>query len=270
MPADLRSPRTLTILCRLRHVIYTGRHDTKGSREKLVEAWQGLCILPISSYKMKCSRLPSPKASTGDEQDDLKKPRRSQRISSQSQTTPLKDPKKSYLPSPLTHKESTATEEYKELTASPPEGRPSQINHRPPGSPLTNYTQGGLSSPPPSDTQAFSQFVIPPKTLSHEVEDEEEEGVWGYLVPVDAVFGDTLVLKNRSACPAPYPNVDFGKGTKKRAKGQKGVTSFVQEEKDYEIEKRTSGFPAGGYLIGRHPECGMLQYIRPIGMLLRR
>ena len=209
---------------------------------------------------MKCSQPLSKKASTGEEKDDPKKPRRSQRISSQSQTTPLKEKNKSYLPSPLTHKESTATEVDRELTASPPEGRPSQINHRSPNSPLIHCTQGGLSSPPPSDTQAFSQFLIPPTTLSHDVEDEEAEGVWGYLVPVDSVFGDTLVLRSRSACPAPYPSGDFGKGTKTREKGQTGVKSFVQEEEEYENEKAMSGFPAGGYLIGRHPECGMLQH----------
>ena len=196
------------------------------------------------------------KNSTG-EGADTKKPRRSQRISSLTQTTPLKDKNKSYLPSPLTHKESTASEEYKEQTASPPEGRPSQIRHRTP--PITtppNFTQ--LSSPP-NDTQAFSQFIVPPKSLSHEVEDEDAEGVWGYLVPIDDVFGDTLVLKTRSACPAPYPNTDFGKGTKKRAKGQLGETNYNIEEKQYEKEKQISGFPSGGYLIGRHQECGMLQ-----------
>lgn len=172
-------------------------------------------------------------------------------------TTPLKDKNKSYLPSPLTHKESTASEEYKEQTASPPEGRPSQIRHRTP--PITtppNFTQ--LSSPP-NDTQAFSQFIVPPKSLSHEVEDEDAEGVWGYLVPIDDVFGDTLVLKTRSTCPAPYPNTDFGKGTKKRAKGQLGETNYNVEEEQYEKEKRISGFPSGGYLIGRHQECGVLQ-----------
>ena len=195
------------------------------------------------------------KNSTGEEQD-IKKPRRSQRISSQVQTTPLKEKNKSYLPSPLTHQESTTTEDYKELTASPPEGRPSQIRHRtPPVSSPTHNTQG-LSSPP-SDTQAFSQFVIPPKSFSHEVEDEEAEGVWGYLVPIDTVFGDTLVCRARSACPAPYPNGDFGKGTKKRAKGQTGISDYGHEEKQYEAEKRVKGFPSGGYLIGRHPECGM-------------
>ncbi|KAL8949319.1 MAG: hypothetical protein Q9222_004558 [Ikaeria aurantiellina] len=190
--------------------------------------------------------------SAGDGDQDTKKIRRSDRISSHKQTTPLKN--KSFLPSPLTHLESTATEEYnKEATASPVEGRPSQINHRSPISspPLNNQ---GLSSPP-SDTQPFSQFVYPPTAFSLDVEDEEAEGVWGYLVPIDGVFGNTLVLKKRTACPAPYPADGFGGGSETRAQGHCGIRSYNEEEKEYEKTKREAGFPAGGYLIGRHPEC---------------
>ena len=219
--------------------------------------------------------------STGDDAD-LKKPRRSQRISSSTQQsqpeakkTPLKEKNESYLPSPLTHKDSTITEpegeELRESTPPPPEGRPSQIRHRTPNVSPTRDTQGGLNtqgpltqsgystqgglSSPPSDTQAFSQFVFPPKTLSHEVDDEEAEGVWGYLVPVDAILGNTLVLKERAACPATYPKGGFGKGTKDRAKGKTGV-NFKRQEVEYEKRKITEGWPAGGYLIGRHIECG--------------
>lgn len=189
------------------------------------------------------------------EEHDTKKPRRSDRLSSQIQTTPLKENLKSYLPSPLTHQESTKSEDYKELTASPPEGRPSQIRHRtPPISPPALHTQG-LSSPP-SDTQAFSQLINPNKVRSYEVEDEEAEGVWGYLVPVDPVFGESLVCRARAACPAPYPNSHFGKGSRHRGKAQKETVDYVDEEKQYEAEKRLFGFPAGGYLIGRHIECG--------------
>ena len=193
------------------------------------------------------------KNSTGEEHD-TKKPRRSQRISSQTQTTPLKEKLKSYLPSPLTHNESTKSDDYKELTASPPEGRPSQIRHRTPISPPAHHTQG-LSSPP-SDTQAFSQLLNPAGLRSYEVEDEEAEGVWGYLVPVDPIFGDPLVCRARAACPAPYPNSNFGKGTKHRGKAQMEKGSLIQEEKQYEAEKLKFGFPGGGYLIGRHIECG--------------
>ncbi|KAL8873913.1 MAG: hypothetical protein Q9174_000689 [Haloplaca sp. 1 TL-2023] len=189
--------------------------------------------------------------SAGDNDLDSKKVRRSDRISSQNQTTPLKN--KSFLPSPLTHRESTATEEYKEATASPVEGRPSQINHRSPVSSPPLNTQG-LSSPP-SDTQPFSQFVYPPSAFPIDEEDEELAGVWGYLVPADSIFGNTLIMKKRTACPAPYPEDSFGQGSKKRAKGHCGNRSYVAEEKDYEKTKRDMGFPAGGYLIGRHPEC---------------
>ncbi|KAL8691290.1 MAG: hypothetical protein Q9218_003450 [Villophora microphyllina] len=188
--------------------------------------------------------------SAGDDDLDSKKVRRSDRISSQNQTTPLKN--KSFLPSPLTHQESTATEDYKEATASPTEGRPSQINHRSPISSPPLNTQG-LSSPP-LDTQPFSQFVYPPTAFPLDEGYEEAEGVWGYLVPVDNIFGNTLILKKRTACPAPYPEDTFGQGSEKRAKGC-GSRNFIKEEKDYEKTKRDLGFPAGGYLVGRHPEC---------------
>ncbi|KAI4202885.1 MAG: hypothetical protein LQ350_002256 [Teloschistes chrysophthalmus] len=187
-----------------------------------------------------------------DDDLDSKKVRRSDRISSQNQTTPLKN--KSFLPSPLTHQESTATEDYKEATASPAEGRPSQVQVRSPiASPKLN-TQG-LSSPPDDGTQVFSQFVYPPTAFPLGEGDEEAEGVWGYLVPVDSIFGDTLILKKRTACPAPYPEDSFGKGSEKRAKGHCGSRNYVDEEKAYEKTKRDVGFPAGGYLVGRHPEC---------------
>ena len=192
--------------------------------------------------------------STGEEPEDQKKIRRSERLGSQLQKTPLKSKGDTYLPSPLTHNESTATEG-RDATASPPEGKPSQINRRSPQASPIHYTQGGLSSPPPSDTQAFSQFVVPPKTFSHEVEDEEAEGVWGYLVPIDSVFGDTLVLKERYVCPAPHPEGDFGKGSKQRGRCE-AKDNYVLEEKRYEELKRKEGFPSAGYLIGRHPECG--------------
>jgi len=78
-------------------------------------------------------------------------------------------------------------------------------------------------------------------------------------VPLDDVFGDTLVLRARAACPAPFPSNSFGKGHDDRAKGMSGKAprSYIQEEGDYEKTKRALGWPAGGYLVGRHPECGM-------------
>ena len=88
------------------------------------------------------------------------------------------------------------------------------------------------------------------------MDDEESEGVWGYLVGVDPIFGEPLVCRARAVCPAPFPNSDFGRGTKHRGKAQKDKVNYVNEEKQYEAEKRLKGFPAGGYLIGRHIECG--------------
>ncbi len=65
------------------------------------------------------------------------------------------------------------------------------------------------------------------------------------------------MCRARAACPAPFPTSDFGKGTSKRGKGQSGEHNYNEEEKSYEKDKRVLGFPSGGYLIGRHPECGM-------------
>ncbi|KAL9121329.1 MAG: hypothetical protein Q9187_002117 [Circinaria calcarea] len=196
------------------------------------------------------SQLKRSRVSAGEGAQDVKKPRRSQRISSQLQTTPLNN-NNAQLPSPLTHQETTPTDEYKEGTITPPEDRPNQIRQR---TPLSSPQHQGLSSPP-SDTQPFSQFIYPPQGLSSEVVDEEAEGVWGYLVPLDRQFGDTLVLRKRTACPAPTPRSDFGRGTTTRANGLSEHPSYGEEEEVYEKTKREKGFPAAGYLIGRHPEC---------------
>jgi hypothetical protein len=106
----------------------------------------------------------------------------------------------------------------------------------------------GLHSPP-SDTQPYSQF-LPPPPISYEVEDEEAEGVWGYLVPLDGV-SEPLVLRRRAACPVPQTKVG-------RTDGKSAVSrdEYLNQEESYEEEKAEKGIPAGGYLIGRHPECG--------------
>ena len=207
---------------------------------------------PALNLSVRANDLPA-QPSAGEGQDDSKKPRRSERISSQTQATPLKVG--THLPSPLTHQESSTTEAYKEATVSPPEGRPSQIRHR---TPVSSPSHPGLSSPPldTQPTQPFSQFIYPPKSV--DVEDEEAEGVWGYLIPLDNIFGETLVLRKRSACPAPYPASGFGKGSDERGERGCGSVNFNTEEADYEKNKRNFGFPAGGYLIGRHPECGKM------------
>ncbi len=141
-------------------------------------------------------------------------------------------------------------EHYKEATVTPPEGRPSQIRHR---TPISSPPPQGLYSPP-SDTQPLSQFIYPPEALSDEVDDEEAEGVWGYLLPLDSTSGGTLVLKKRTACPVPSYD-GFGKGTARKERGASEGNNYEKEEEDYEQSKE-KGIPAGGYLIGRHPECG--------------
>lgn len=151
----------------------------------------------------------------------------------------------------MTHQESASSSDaYKEATATPPEGRPSQIPHRTPeGSP----TRGSGFASPPGDTQAFSQFVHPKPSLSEDVDDEVKEGVWGYLLPLDAKYGNSLVLRKRSACPMPGDTGDFGKGTGKRQTGN--GKDFKKQEEAYE-DTKLKGVASGGYLIGRHPECG--------------
>ena len=109
----------------------------------------------------------------------------------------------------------------------------------------------GLRSPP-SDTQPYSQYITP-APYSYEVQDEKDEGVWGYLVPLDGGPSNqkTLVMKRRATCPLPAPDAVYSDG-----KQQVGKMEYVEQEEKYEKAKRERGTPAGGYLIGRHPECG--------------
>lgn len=173
------------------------------------------------------------------EVQDQKKPRRSQRISSQTQAqaSPVKD----YLPTPVTHQETTATDIDQELTATPPERRSTQFRQHTPAS----LEQQQTYSSPPGDTQAFSQFVYPPRAFAEDVEDEAAEGVWGYLLPLDDKVGEALVLRKRGGCQEHKdgsPDKKSGRTSQRRGKDQK-------------TGKETS-YPPSGYLIGRHPECG--------------
>lgn len=145
-----------------------------------------------------------------------------------------------HLPSPDTRKASNSTEG--QLSTS---NGASQLSEKPESSPPF---AAGLHSPP-SDTQPYSQF-LPPPPISYEVEDEEAEGVWGYLVPLDGV-SEPLVLRRRAACPVPQSKVG-------RTDGKSAVSrdEYLNQEESYENEKAEKGVPAGGYLIGRHPECG--------------
>ena len=82
--------------------------------------------------------------------------------------------------------------------------------------------------------------------------------MWGYLIPLDQKMGGTMVLRKRSACPMPSLDSGFGSGAKGRGKPSKSPARFQEEEEQYE-ETKAEGIAAGGYLIGRHPECGMLR-----------
>jgi serine/threonine-protein kinase Chk2 len=167
-----------------------------------------------------------------DADSDLKKPRRSQRISSQQE--PLETPiDRDYLPTPLTDGRSTATDIRNEVTATPP-GSPSHPRQQSPNH--AEFSQG-LSSPP-GDTQALSQFVYPPRAFADEVEDESAEGVWGYLIPLDDKVSGAFVLKKRDGC-AGRDETPKDKSTKRSL-----------------ARKQGNNRAPGGYLVGRHPECG--------------
>nr|XP_026608417.1 hypothetical protein DSM5745_00556 [Aspergillus mulundensis]RDW93234.1 hypothetical protein DSM5745_00556 [Aspergillus mulundensis] len=174
------------------------------------------------------SSLKRSRATADSDSQDQKKPRRSERISSQQQLqTPVIQ---SYLPTPLTHHDSTATDLRNEVTATPP----SQVRLRSPSS--SDIHQAPSS--PPGDTQALSQFVYPPRAFADEVEDEAAEGVWGYLIPLDDKVRDALVLRKRDGC------LDTGS------------KSISQKGSRKQFKNSTHRRP-GGYLIGRHPECDL-------------
>ncbi|KAK4170248.1 putative DNA damage response protein kinase [Cladorrhinum sp. PSN259] len=188
-------------------------------------------------------------------QDSFKKPRheprRSERLSQRVDNDIVKTPivNKQHLPSPVTQLASEGTDFSKEATATPPEGRPSQVTH--------NHSQALAFSSPPQDTQPFSQTTVDPNApLSEEVEDEVKEGVWGYLFPMDTRYGGTcVVLRKRGACPTPNTvseAVSSGSGAKKTSR--KGPKALVKEQEAFD-KKQASNLPSGGYLIGRHPEC---------------
>ena len=98
----------------------------------------------------------------------------------------------------------------------------------------------------------MSQFVYPPRDLGDEL--EEEEGVWGFLIPVDPDVGHKLVMRRRAFCPAPTKVLEIARNTTDSRKITK-PNALVEAEQNYEDVKEEQGFPAGGYLLGRHPEC---------------
>ncbi|KAG2418531.1 hypothetical protein HFD88_001632 [Aspergillus terreus] len=185
------------------------------------------------------SSLKRGRGTADNDSQDQKKPRRSQRITSQSQkqATPVSA---SYLPTPLTQHDSTATDTRKEATATPPH-RPSQARPQTP----THSDSLGQCSSPPGDTQALSQFVYPPRSFANEVEDEVAEGVWGYLIPLDDNFRDILVLRKRDTCGQ-------REDSKCKSGKEQGKSSASKQS------KQGNKSAPGGYLVGRHPECDLV------------
>lgn len=61
---------------------------------------------------------------------------------------------------------------------------------------------------------------------------------------------ETLVLRTRAQCPVPTTKFGTKSGCAKVPQKQ-----YKKNEEEYEAEKAINGVPAGGYLIGRHPEC---------------
>jgi len=84
-----------------------------------------------------------------------------------------------------------------------------------------------------------------------------KEGVWGYLLPLDQKHGKSLVLRKRNACPMPDGMQNFGKDGGDRQEKNGGGKDYAKEEDAYE-QTKLKGVASGGYLIGRHPECGKL------------
>ncbi|ETN38950.1 uncharacterized protein HMPREF1541_06992 [Cyphellophora europaea CBS 101466] len=194
--------------------------------------------------KAEKSNLKRGRHSTGEDQE-IKKPRRSNRLSqSQAQTkhTPIKN---QYLPSPLTNQESTATEPKDEDISQADTRQQRQVT------PVSNLPV----SSPPQDTQPLSQFIYPPRDFEPDVEDEE--GTWGVLYPINPEHGNKLVMKKRTFCPAPVQPLEISRSSTKSKKRSK-PKSLVEDEQKYEENKADSGFPAGGYLVGRHPECDLI------------
>ncbi|KAF9879250.1 hypothetical protein CkaCkLH20_03483 [Colletotrichum karsti] len=200
------------------------------------------------------SQLKRPRGSLPESETDAKKPRRAERPSVDK--TPVSQ--KHHLPSPVTKGSDNSDDRddrdaYKEPTATPPEGRPSQVIHRDRDDNSQSQAVNSHSSPP-QDTQAFSQYPADNKdALSDEVQDEVKEGVWGYLFPLDTKYGKCLVMKKRAACPLP----DTLTAKDSTPDHKKGKSPLKKEEEAYEKTK-IKGVASGGYLIGRHPECDIV------------
>lgn len=190
---------------------------------------------------------------------DAKKPRRSERIPNGDHLKTPVTKNQQQLPSPVTAPcdnsagSGSTVKDYGDYAATPPPpgGPGSQFAQR--ATPEDTFSQNPALSSPPHDTQAApSQLVDQNAALSDEVEDEVKEGVWGYLFPLDTQYGRCVVLKKRHSCPLP----DAVSGSKPVKEGD--VHGPLEQEETFEKTKTGKGVPAGGYLIGRHPECDIV------------
>ncbi|PHH74068.1 hypothetical protein CDD80_3331 [Ophiocordyceps camponoti-rufipedis] len=196
------------------------------------------------------SQLKRPRGSLPEDGTESKKPRRSDRLSQADCKTPVVG--KQHLPSPVTGSANlSSTDRYKEPTATPPRAAVDDDTR----SRRTEEPCQALSSPP-QDTQPLSQYNDRHAALPDEVEDEVKEGVWGYLLPLDAKYGDKpVVLKQRNACP--LADALAAAAAETPAKEKDGKPAAIREAEAYNSTK-IKGVASGGYLIGRHPECDIV------------
>ncbi len=222
------------------------------SHLKRTRVWTGL-PRHLWSLGALCSQFFQ--GSLPDEAAENKKPRRSGRLSSQltataTDKTPIKHDNQ--LPSPLTRGATDGSSDLNRESTPTPAGARTEDETTPRRLDETRFQSQGLSSPP-QDTQPLSQFADRHPAFTEDAREEEEEGVWGYLVALDPKYGDKpIVLKTRCACPMPDSISTAANGEADK----KGDTpDAIREEEAYERTK-VKGIASGGYLIGRHPECG--------------
>ena len=111
-----------------------------------------------------------------------------------------------------------------------------------------------MASSPIADTQPFSQFIYPPQDLADDLDEEDAEGTWGFLFPVNPEHGRRLALRKRSSCPIPRPPLQTSRpGVEIKAK-----KTLAKDEETYEKQEAEHGSPASGYLIGRNQECDLI------------
>ncbi|TWU76886.1 hypothetical protein ED733_006601 [Metarhizium rileyi] len=205
------------------------------------------------------SQLKRQRGSLPEDTTESKKPRRLDRLSSQTagaaETTPVTN--KQHLPSPVTHLTAEELNDaHKEATPTPSADSASKLEDITPRKTDEAFSQGQALSSPPHDTQPLSQFIDRYPALSDEVEDEVGEGVWGYLLPLDPKYGDKpLVLKKRNACPLPNSVPAALNGEKTPPNAHKPAA--IRAEEAFE-RQNAKGTASGGYLIGRDSECDVV------------